>query len=59
MVTPAHVCNLKSGVLVSLHHASPADSGKSSQGSDTSTSTMLGSGPPRGKGMPSLAATSR
>lgn len=39
----------------------PATAGarKASQGSDTSTSTMLGSGPLRGSGIPALPAASR
>lgn len=39
----------------------PATAGarKASQGSDTSTSTMLGSGPLRGRGIPALPAASR
>jgi hypothetical protein len=59
MVTSTHVRDLESNFLERLHHAPSADPGKTSQGSDTSSSTMLGSGPLRGRGMPSLAAASR
>lgn len=59
MVTSTHVRDLESGFLERLHHAPPADPGKAGQGSDTSSSTMLGSGPLRGSGILSLAAASR
>jgi len=58
MVTTTHVSDLESGFPERLHHAPSANPGKASQGSDTSSSTMLGSGPLRGRGMPSLDAAS-
>jgi hypothetical protein len=58
-VASPHVRNLESGILEGLHHVPTANPGKPCQGSATSISTMLGSSPLRGSGIPSLAAASR
>jgi hypothetical protein len=58
-VAPTHVRHFESGILENLHHVPVSNPGKPCQGSATSSSTMLGSGPLRGSGIPSLAAASR